>query len=243
MIGTNLPDAAPRLLLVEDDERLADLLVDYLGAHGFEVAREAHGDAAVERIRHERPTLVLLDVMLPGLDGFEVCRRVRPDYAGPILVLTARTEDVDQIVGLELGADDYVVKPVEPRVLLARVRALLRRTASLGDTRGATRRIAIGPLVVDATRYEARLGSQLLELTTAEFELLWALASRAGEVLDRDALLGALRGIGYDGLNRSIDMRVSKLRQKLGDDPEQPVWIKTVRGVGYLFAGDRAEEK
>jgi len=227
---------SPRILLVEDDERLGSLLGEYLAEQGFRVTLELRGDAGAERVGLERPDLLILDVMLPGLDGFEVCRRVRPVYAGPILFLTARTEDVDHVVGLELGADDYVVKPVEPRVLLARVRALMRRTHPGPGPPPAEGELAVGALRVDRARREARLAGRLLPLSTAEFDLLWTLAARAGEVLDREALLGALRGIGYDGLDRSIDMRVSKLRQKLGDDPDRPQWIRTVRGVGYLFA-------
>ncbi|WP_301102417.1 winged helix-turn-helix domain-containing protein [Propionivibrio sp.] len=228
-----------RILLVEDDERLADLTAEYLRKNDFEVAIESRGDAAETRILNDDPELVILDVMLPGKDGFEVCRAIRARYQGVILMLTARDEDLDQILGLELGADDYIAKPVQPRLLLARIKALLRRlpgTAGESADPGEATQLAFGNFSISQTTRNTRLGDQTIDLTTAEFDLLWLLARHAGRILSRDDLLLKLRGIGFDGLDRSIDARISRLRRKLGDDPENPVRIKTVRGKGYLFS-------
>lgn len=229
------------ILLVEDDERLAKLTAEYLRKNDFEVAIEARGDAAEARILAERPDLVILDVMLPGKDGFEVCRAVRPHYTGVILMLTARDEDFDQILGLELGADDYIAKPVQPRLLLARIKALLRRSPCASGNSGASEpgeltELAFGTFRISQATRSAHLGAEVIDLTTAEFDLLWLLARHAGSVLSRDDLLQQLRGIGFDGLDRSIDARISRLRKKLGDDPENPTRIKTVRAKGYLFS-------
>jgi DNA-binding response OmpR family regulator len=216
------------ILLVEDDTTLAALVRDFLGSHGFTVSVEGRGDRAVDAVQVARPDLVLLDLMLPGLDGLEVCRRLRSaGFAGAILMLTARGEDLDEILGLQGGADDYLTKPVRPRVLLARVQAALRRL----QPREAT--ITRGRLLLDLARRAATLDGEDLALTTAEFELLVVLARRAGEVLSRDDLSLELRGVAWDGLDRSIDLRVSRLRKRLGD--EQGVWIKSVRGSGYLL--------
>ena len=231
-----------RILLIEDDQRLANLTAEYLRKNDFEVGIEERGDTAESRILNENPDLVILDVMLPGKDGFEVCRAVRARYKGVILMLTARDEDLDQILGLELGADDYIAKPVQPRLLLARIKALLRRapvaggTAEDGSTAGQDGELAFGSFRISQTTRSTFLGADSIELTTAEFDLLWLLASHAGAVLSRDDLLQQLRGIGFDGLDRSIDARISRLRRKLGDDPENPTRIKTVRGKGYLFS-------
>lgn len=226
-----------RILLVEDDERLAQLTAEYLSRNDLEVSIEPRGDVAETRILNEKPDLVILDVMLPGKDGFEVCRAVRRQYRGVILMLTARDEDFDQILGLELGADDYIAKPAQPRVLLARIKALLRRlpsTPEVADTDNET--MTFGQFRISQATRTALLNGQGIDLTTAEFDLLWLLASHAGNVLSRDDLLQELRGIGFDGLDRSIDARISRLRKKLNDDPENPTRIKTVRGKGYLFS-------
>lgn len=230
-----------RILLIEDDERLANLTAEYLGKNDFEVAIEARGDTAEARILKENPELVILDVMLPGKDGFEVCRAVRDKYTGVILMLTARDEDLDQILGLELGADDYLSKPVQPRLLLARIKALLRRFPGHGSredhsSASEATQLGFGTFRISQTTRSTYLGEQLIDLTTAEFDLLWLLARHAGNILSRDDLLHQLRGIGFDGLDRSIDARISRLRRKLGDDPENPTRIKTVRGKGYLFS-------
>ena len=227
-----------RILLVEDDERLAELTAEYLSKNDFQVSIEPRGDTAEARILSEQPDLVMLDVMLPGKDGFEVCRAVRPKYRGVILMLTARDEDFDQILGLEMGADDYIAKPVQPRVLLARIKALLRRlpSGSENDAASASDKMAFGQFKISQSTRTASLNGDTIDLTTAEFDLLWLLACHAGNVLSRDDLLQELRGIGFDGLDRSIDARISRLRKKLNDDPENPTRIKTVRGKGYLFS-------
>ena len=231
-----------RILIVEDDERLASLTRDYLQNNGLTVSVESHGGAAVERIRNEQPDLVVLDLMLPGEDGLSICRRVRPQYSGPILMLTARTDDMDQILDLEMGADDYIGKPVQPRVLLARIRALMRRVIEKSQPLVGSDPVSEGPvrvqfneLVIDRSMREAWLSGATVDLTSAEFDLLWLLASNAGRVLSREEIFTALRGIEYDGQDRSIDVRVSRIRPKIGDDPIHPRRIKTVRSKGYLF--------
>ncbi|MDJ0624193.1 MAG: response regulator [Desulfocapsaceae bacterium] len=239
----------PHILVVEDDERLAALIKDYLQKQGFVIQIEDRGDTAIERIRMENPDLVILDLMLPGKDGLAVCQSVRNDYHGPILILTAREDDMDQVAGLEMGADDYVKKPVEPRVLLARIRALLRRLEKLqGEpdpeiiSKGKIEELVFGELCIRKTSHSAFLSGKTVELTTNEFGLLWYLASNSGEVLSRETLYHQLRGIEYDGLDRSMDVMVSRLRKKLGDDSAAPRRIKTIWGQGYLFVEDAWEK-
>ncbi|MDD0976137.1 response regulator transcription factor [Pseudomonas fontis] len=229
-----------QVLIVEDDERLAELTREYLQANGFDVAVEGDGAKAAARIIGEQPDLVILDLMLPGEDGLSICRKVRNDYPGPILMLTARSDDLDQVQGLDMGADDYVCKPVRPRLLLARINALLRRSDApvLGNERQS---LQFGPLRVDNTLREAWLGEQGIELTSAEFDLLWLLVSNAGRVLSREEIFTSLRGVGYDGQDRSIDVRISRIRPKIGDDPIHPRMIKTLRSKGYLFVREAAE--
>ncbi len=239
-------NTVPRILLIEDDTRLAELIRAYLSQHGFSVGIESHGDAGLGRIVEDQPDLVLLDLMLPGLDGLAVCRMARARYAGPIIMLTAREDDVDQVVGLELGADDYVKKPVEPRVLLARIRAVLRRAATDrelgGDGAEDNGDVLIhGALRLDRSARSATLGGAAVELTSNEFALLWILASHGGKAVDRETLLRQTRGVAYDGLDRSVDIAVSRLRKKLGDNPARPWRIKTVWGMGYLFVRDAWE--
>ncbi|MBU3057155.1 response regulator [Pseudomonas indica] len=231
-----------QILIVEDDRRLAELTREYLESNGLKVAIEADGAKAAERIVREQPDLVVLDLMLPGEDGLSICRKVRDGYDGPILMLTARTDDMDQVLGLEMGADDYVCKPVRPRVLLARIRALLRRSEGPSESagEGAQRRLTFGPLVIDNAMREAWLAERSIELTSAEFDLLWLLASNAGRILSREEIFNSLRGIEYDGQDRSIDVRISRIRPKIGDDPMHPRLIKTVRSKGYLFVGEAA---
>ncbi|WP_416311352.1 response regulator [Pseudomonas sp. W03] len=228
-----------RILIVEDDQRLAELTQDYLESNGLAVSIESNGAAAVERVLAERPDLVVLDLMLPGEDGLSICKRLRPDYDGPILMLTARTDDMDQVQGLEMGADDYVCKPVRPRLLLARIRALLRRSEPVEAAPvSGGKRLTFGKLVIDNSMREAWLDEQTIELTSAEFDLLWLLASNAGRILSREEIFNLLRGIEYDGQDRSIDVRISRIRPKIGDDPMHPRLIKTVRSKGYLFVGE-----
>ncbi|MBK4988923.1 response regulator [Pseudomonas sp. S60] len=222
-----------RILIVEDDPRLAELTAEYLQANGYAVTVEGDGGRAARLIIDSQPDLVVLDLMLPGEDGMSICRRVRSQYPGPILMLTARSDELDQVQGLDLGADDYVCKPVRPRLLLARIQALLRRTE-----RPQGHALAFGALHIDNRLREARLGEQLIELTGAEFDLLWLLASNAGKVLTREQIFTALRGVAYDGQDRSIDIRISRIRPRIGDDPLQPRLIKTLRNKGYLFVGE-----
>lgn len=222
----------PRIMIVEDDERLAALTQEYLVANGMQVSVVSNGEHAIRLIRREQPDLVVLDLMLPGADGLTVCREVRPDFRNPILMLTARTDDMDQVLGLEIGADDYVPKPVKPRVLLARIKALLRRVET--DQVGSGR-LEFGDLVVDNAAREVLYRGAVVDLTSAEYDLLWLLASNAGTVLSREMIFERLRGIQYDGQDRSIDVRISRIRPKVGDDPDNPRRIKTVRSKGYLF--------
>ncbi len=231
--------AKPRILLVEDDLKLAALVKEYLESDQFEVDVESRGDTAANRILTDKHDLVILDVMLPGLDGFEVCKRVRPDFDGPILMLTARSEEVDEVIGLETGADDYMSKPVRPRLLLARMRTLLRRVQLNETPRTISEECALIELTnlqIDATKRSVLLKGHPIYLTTAEFDLLWFLAQRPGEVVTRDQIFEKVIGMPYDGLDRSADLRITRLRKKLGDDGKQPSRIKSIRSVGYLLA-------
>ena len=227
------------ILLIEDDARLAELIRDYLSQQGYCVSVEGRGDEGRRRIVDEQPQLVILDLMLPGMDGLSICREVRQNYLGPILMLTAKEDDTDQIVGLEIGADDYVKKPVEPRVLLARIRSLLRRVNSAVEA--ATQKeeardvITYGGLVINKASRTAILDAKDVDLTTNEFSLLWLLAENVGKTLDRETLFKEVRGIPYDGIDRSVDITISRLRKKLGDNSAKPWRIKTVWGQGYLF--------
>jgi len=237
--------SAVDILLVEDDARLAELTSRYLKQNGLAVAVEANGAAAVARFNEVRPRLVVLDLMLPGKDGLSICRELRQTFKGPILMLTAKDADIDQVIGLEAGADDYVAKPAEPMVLLARIRALLRRAelaaqpAGAGQTPGpaASADIVFGGLRISES-HRVWLDGEEITLTTQEFELLYELARSAGTILSRDELFKRIRGIDYDGLDRSIDSRISKLRRKLGDDADAPKRIRTIWGKGYLLVPD-----
>ena len=232
------PALAARVLLVEDDERLGELIAEYLGRNGLQLHWIRRGDGAVEKTHEISPDLLLLDVMLPGLDGFEICRELRARGATlPILILTARDEDFDRVVGLELGADEFIPKPVQPRVLLAHVRAMLRRAGM--QERSATApgdSLAFGALEIDLSSREVRLRESPVDLTSSEFDLLWLLARHAGRVLSRNEILNKLRSLDYDGSDRSVDCRIYRLRRKLGDLADSTERIKTIRNVGYLFS-------
>lgn len=225
-----------RVLIVEDDARLRALLEDYLAGSGFVVTGESDGSRALERILREAPEAVVLDLMLPGAHGLDVVRRVRPTYQGALLILTASKAEVDQVLGLELGADDYVLKPVEPRVLLARLRSLLRRVSPTGPTQTEPDRCVVEPLIVDRNRREATVRGARVDLTGVEFSVLWVLARHAGEVVTRDDLYREVLGVRYDGLDRGIDIHVSRVRKKLGEHGFDPGEIKSIRGAGYLLA-------
>jgi two-component system, OmpR family, response regulator RstA len=226
---------APQILLVEDDAALAEIVADFLVSHGFEVTTEARGDTAVGRIITELPAAVILDVNLPGLDGFSVCREVRSAYPGPIMILTARGSEIDEVIGLEVGADDYMAKPVRPRALLARLQSLLRRGIASIAGDAPPHKIQLGQLIVDEANRAVQIEGTALDLTTAEFDLLLLLAKNAGKVLSRNDIYEQIHGVKFDGVDRSIDLRISRLRKKLGDDPTNPERIKSVRGVGYIL--------
>lgn len=229
------------IFLVEDDASLASLVTDYLTMQSFKVTVEERGDLAVDKILQSNADLIILDIMLPGKNGLDICRELRPQTNVPIVMLTARSDEIDQIVGLEVGADDYIAKPVQPRLLLARINALLRRAKSsipASEEKGEDQQIVIGQLQINRLKQEVFLAGQSIDLTTNEYELLNLFAQRSGEVLSRDDLLNNLRGIGYDGMDRTIDMLVSRLRKKLGDDSAKPFKIKTVWKKGYLFVAD-----
>lgn len=225
-----------KILLVEDDIRLASLVQTFLTQHGFTVQLQSQGDAVAEHCRQFQPDLIVLDLMLPGLDGFGVCRQIRPWFKGPVLMLTAKQSDIDQVLGLELGADDYVVKPVEPRVLVARINALLRRTQVI--SKAEQQELQFNRLLLKQRSREAWYDNERVELTSYEFDLLWMLAKHAGQTVKREAIHQQIIGREYDGLDRTVDVRISHLRRKLGDNAETPFRIKTVWGKGYLFVAD-----
>jgi DNA-binding response OmpR family regulator len=231
---TATPDATARtrVLIIDDDERLNGLLTTYLTRFGFLVHAVTHPDAGLRALKTESPDLLVLDIMLPDTDGLTVCRRVRETSRIPIIMLTARGDVADRIVGLELGADDYLPKPFEPRELVARMQAVLRRGAH--DDEEIVR---VGPLEVNWTTRSASLGGRTLALTSAEFELLGLLVRNRGRVLSRDRIIEAMRGIDAEAYDRSIDVLVSRVRQKLGDDAKHATFIRTVRGIGYSFQG------
>jgi DNA-binding response OmpR family regulator len=224
-------------LLVEDDARLAALTAEYLRGHGVTVVVAGDGACALDEARRARFDVVLLDLMLPGRSGLEVCRELRGRSDVPILILTARGEEADRVLGLELGADDYLTKPFSPRELLARIQALVRRAR--GQAGPASRPVVVGDLELDPAALRATLSGRELCLTAYEFHLLRALAERAGHVLSRERLLELVRGSAEEAFDRSIDVHVSRLRAKLGDDPKRPRWLKTVRGAGYQLVAPR----
>ncbi len=226
-------DQAKKILLIEDDEKLAQLTKDYLTESGFSVSIESFGNEAYKSFKDFSPDIVILDIMLPGKDGLSICKEIRPEFDGPILMLTARSENFDQVLGLEFGADDYVIKPVEPRVLLARINALLRRTRH--QSQEVKNEIEFGSLKIDVQSRKVILNDEVITISSHEFELILLLAENAGEILSRVQLFNKLYNRPYDGMDRSIDVRISQLRKKLGDDPEEPFKIKTIWGKGYLF--------
>jgi len=221
-------------LLVDDDVKLAALVAEYLGRHEIDVTVAADGERGLATLRRQKFDVVLLDLMLPGRSGLEVCRELRARSDVPILVLTARGEEADRVLGLELGADDYLTKPFSPRELLARIQAQVRRAR--GQAGPASRPIVVGDLALDPQALRATLRGRELFLTAYEFQLLRALAERAGHVISRERLLELVRGSAEEAFDRSIDVHISRLRAKLGDDPKHPHLLKTVRGAGYQLA-------
>jgi DNA-binding response OmpR family regulator len=227
----------PTILIIDDDAKLNQLLKDFLKDFGFDVVTATHPAKGLKKLKQVSPDLVILDIMLPEMDGFEVCRSIRETSNIPIIMLTARGEVTDKVVGLELGADDYLAKPFEPRELVARIQSVLRRTRKLSDTPTLT----FDRLVIDLDKRIALLDGNPLDLTTNEFAALALLARNAGKVLNRDQILQELRGMDCDAFNRSVDIAVSRLRQKLKDNPKSPEFIKTVWGSGYVFIGNYAD--
>ena len=224
-----------RVLCIDDDRRLFELLVSYLGPNGITLSHAADGRTGLAELEQSVFDAVLLDVMMPGMDGVEVCRRIRERSRIPIIMLTARGDEADRVVGLEIGADDYVAKPFSPRELLARLRAVLRRAqpALLDET------LSVAGIEIDLGARRVRQGDTVVELTGIEFDLLAALARRPGRVVPRDLLLSEAGRNDVTVSDRTVDVHVSHLRRKLGDDPRTQTLIKTVRGVGYVLAAER----
>ena len=220
-----------RILLIEDDSRLAAMVAEYLGEAGYRVEVATSGKAGLERLGREPFDATVLDLMLPDMDGLEVCRALRQRSPLPVLMLTARGDAADRIVGLEIGADDYLPKPFEPRELLARLRAILRRGAA-----AATAALRFGRLEIDRDARSVSIDGAARNLTSYQFELLVAMAENAGRVLSREALMDLVRGEPLEAFDRSIDVQVSRIRQAIEDDPKKPRRIVTVRGAGYVFA-------
>ncbi|EHG6165467.1 two-component system response regulator RstA [Escherichia fergusonii] len=231
------------LVFVEDDAEVGSLIAAYLAKHDLNVIVEPRGDKAEEVIASIQPNLVLLDIMLPGKDGMSICRDLRGKYAGPIVLLTSLDSDMNHILALELGACDYILKTTPPAVLLARLRLHLRQNELTQQSKGIQDSVlkmhstlCFGSLSIDPINRSVLLAGEEVVLSTADFELLWELATHAGQIMDRDALLMNLRGVSYDGLDRSVDVAVSRLRKKLLDNAAEPYRIKTIRNKGYLFA-------
>ena len=225
---------ATRILVVDDETKIVNTVRAYLENAGFNVVTAFDGKMALAAFRHERPGLVILDLGLPGMDGLDVATAIRRESEVPIIILTARVEETDKLIGLELGADDYVTKPFSPRELVARVRALLRRASGKKDTGQAP--IQVGNVTIDPVRREVQVGDTWVELTATEFDLLWVLAESPGRVFTRVELLDKVQGYAYEGYERTIDVHIKNLRRKLEDPPQNPHYIITVYGVGYKFS-------
>jgi len=226
------------LLVIDDDEKLNKLLKRFLGDFDFRGFTAVDPEDGLKKIRTTNPDLIILDVMLPGMTGFDVCKRIRQSSSVPIIMLTARGELMDKVIGLELGADDYLPKPFEPRELVARIQAVLRRTQHIGSDR----RRRFGRLSIDFHRQQTWMDNSPVNLTNNEFAALDLLVRHAGKVMDRDEILQTLRGIDSDPFNRAVDVTISRLRQKLGDDPKMPEFIKTVWGAGYVFIAEESDD-
>jgi two-component system OmpR family response regulator/two-component system response regulator RstA len=234
-VGSSQENTKPHVMVVEDDASLADWVGDYLLDNGYDISLSDRGDEAINLIRIDDPDIVILDINLPVKSGFEVCREVRAFYHKPILMLTARGEESDEVTGIECGANDYLIKPVRPKALLARVNALLQRNETVP---AAAHIREFGSFRIDAESRSVYLEEQSIDLSSHEFNLLSLLTEHAGEVMSRDEIVSNMRGIEYDGFNRSVDILISRLRKKLHDDSSKPKKIKTVWGKGYMFATD-----
>lgn len=224
------------IFLIEDDDRLSSLICDFLRQQQMQVTAMRDGSTLIQQLKSDPPDLVILDVMLPGDDGFTLCKKFRPYYTGPLLFLTAREDNFDQILGLELGADDYIIKPVEPRLLLARINALLRRTHNVSLEN--SEELHFGTLTINSASRQVSLAGENISLTSHEFDMLLLLARNAATIVDRNTLYEKVIGREYDGLDRSADVRISRLRKKLKDNQQQPYRIKTIWGKGFFFVAD-----
>ncbi len=229
--------SGPRILLVDDDQELCALLTEYLGRFGLAASTAPDPEQALRAFRAQPPDVLVLDVMLPGQDGFALLRRIRETSRCPVVMLTARGDVADRVLGLELGADDYLPKPFDPRELVARIQAVLRRAQGPGPEE----RIRAGELELDGAAQAATLRGRPLSLTSAEYQLLALLVRNRGRVLSRDRILDETRGLEWEAFDRSVDVLVSRLRHKLGDDPRRPDFIRTIWGRGYRFRGDDGE--
>jgi two-component system, OmpR family, alkaline phosphatase synthesis response regulator PhoP len=225
------------ILVVDDEPKIADLARDYLEHAGFAVRVAGNGETALQVVRRDRPDLIVLDLGLPGLDGLDVTRAIRRDSNVPVIMLTARDDELDKLLGLELGADDYLTKPFSPRELVARVRAVLRRVDTV-TTAGADEVIHAGALTIDLPRMRVDLAGRAVDLTPTEFALLVALARQPGRIFTRSQLLDAVHGVAFESYERAIDTHIKNIRRKLEPDPGRPVHVLTVYGVGYRFADD-----
>lgn len=225
----------PHILVIEDDKSLAEWIGDYLLDNGFDISLANRGDEALNLIRIDDPDIVILDVNLPAKNGFEVCRDARAFYSKPILMLTARGDESDEVSGIESGANDYLIKPVRPKALLARVNALLARNDASHESSLIRE---YGNFKIDAESRSVYLSNAAVDISSHEFNLLWLLAENPGTILSREEIVNQMRGIEYDGFNRSVDILISRLRKKLDDNSTRPAKIKTVWGKGYVFAPD-----
>ncbi|MCK8121388.1 MULTISPECIES: response regulator transcription factor [Pseudoalteromonas] len=223
------------ILLVEDDASLAQWVAEYLTEQGYTTHVCHRGDEVVSQVKTLNPNIVLLDIMLPGQDGISVCRELRSFYNAPIIMLTARDEEMDEVIGLEVGASDYIMKPVRPRALLARIKAALRQSSEPNKLEKVESTISVGSLNINTESRNVKFNGQDINISSAEYLLLHYLASNAGQVVSRDAVFKATKGREYDGLDRSVDVLISALRKKFSDDPQNPEKIKTIWGRGYLL--------
>lgn len=221
------------ILVVDDEFEIVKVVRAYLEQNGFRVLTASDGQQALAIFRHAQPDLIILDLNLPSLDGLDVCRSIRRESNVPIIMLTARVEETDRLIGLEIGADDYMLKPFSPREVVARVRAVLRRSSAAPERPNL---ISIRELTIDLNKHEVQLQNRLIDLTPSEFNILHALAAQPGRAFSRLDLLDAAQGEAYAGYERTIDVHIKNLRQKLGDDPRKPVYIQTVYGIGYKFS-------
>jgi DNA-binding response OmpR family regulator len=222
-----------KILVVDDELDIVKVVRAYLEQSSFRVITASDGEQALAAFRHEQPDLIVLDLNLPKLDGLDVCRAIRRDSNVPIIMLTARVEETDRLIGLEIGADDYIVKPFSPREVVARVRSVLRRSAPAPEQPAL---VTVGALLIDPIKHEVQLHNRSIDLTPSEFNILLAMAAQPGRAFSRMELLDAAQGEPYEGYERSIDVHIKNLRQKLGDEPRKPTYILTVYGVGYKFS-------